>query len=108
MVTVTNRAADEIKKILEEEGKGGRLLRVYLAEVDYNGPRYALKLEKGISEDDVKVERNGIGVVFERSLEIELKESQIDYIDGSCGSGFAVRDQNVGGCGYNCGSCGRC
>ncbi|MDD3041686.1 MAG: iron-sulfur cluster assembly accessory protein [Methanosarcinaceae archaeon] len=103
MIEVTDKAAAELKAILETDEKDVAL-RIYVAGVACSGIQYGLALDEEEKEDDIKIESNGIKLVMTKDVEEGLAEGKIDFIEDENGKGFLIRTPNVGGCG-TCGSC---
>ncbi len=101
---VTDKAAEQLKAILEKEQKKDSLIRIYFAGYGCSGPQYAPALDMEKKEEDVVSNLNGINVVYEKSLEEELKDYELDYIKTPYGEGFIVRNPNAT-CGPSCGGC---
>jgi len=107
---ITDRAAKELKSILDEEREKGRepMVRIFLDRIDEYGPCFSLKLDDNLSDRDTKIVEKGIPVIFETSLKAEIGNLQIDYLNDSDCSGFTIRDIGMnGGCGLNCSGCSR-
>ena len=104
MVTVTEKAAEQLKTLLEKEQKKDHLIRIYFAGNACSGPQYAPALDMEKKDDDVVVNSNGIDVVYQKDLEADLKEFQLDWIETPYGTGFIVRNPNAT-CGPDCSGC---
>ncbi len=104
MVTVTERAASELKTLLAKEQKTDYMIRIYFAGAGCSGPQFAPALDMNKNEDDITMSSNGINLVFSKDLEPELKEYQLDFIETPYGAGFTVRNPNAA-CGPGCSGC---
>lgn len=104
MVTVTDKAASELKTLLANENKNESMIRIYLAGAGCSGPQYAPALDMNKNENDVTANSNGINLVYGKDLEEELKDYQLDYIETPYGSGFIVKNPNAV-CGPGCSGC---
>ncbi len=105
MVRITERAAEEIKKILREEGKEDYGVKVYIAGMGCSGPSYGLTLAKEAEEGEKEIESNGIRIFVSEVVEAYLADSEIDYVETPYGSGFAVNAPGGSACGSGCSSC---
>jgi iron-sulfur cluster assembly accessory protein len=103
MIEVTEKAAVELKTLLEQEGKPDLALRVFVAGVACSGVQYGLALDDEVKEDDVTVESNGIKLVMAKDIEKSFSEGSIDYVEDENGKGFMIRNSSAGG---GCGTCG--
>lgn len=104
MIEVTDKAAAELKTLLEQEEKPNLALRIFVAGVACSGIQYGLALDEDIGEDDVTIESNGIKLVMTKDIEKNFFEGSIDYVEDENGKGFLIRNPNSGGCG-TCGGC---
>jgi iron-sulfur cluster insertion protein len=101
---VTDKAAEELKTLLDKEQKKDSLIRIYFAGYGCSGPQYAPALDMEKKEDDLVTNSNGINLVYEKNLEDDLKEFQLDYVKTQYGEGFIVKNPNAT-CGPDCGGC---
>jgi iron-sulfur cluster assembly protein len=103
MLTVSDQAADRIRKLLESEEK--KLsewgLRVGVEGGGCSGLQYRLDITKARAEDTT-IEHLGVKVfVDSRSLQY-VDGSRVDYSDGLTGAGFKIvnpNEKNSCGCG---------
>ncbi len=104
MVTLTDKAAAEIKAIMEQNGGQYHGLRVFVAGGGCSGLSYGMQIEEqpATAEDQV-FESGGVKVIVDgMSLEY-LKGASIDFEDALQGGGFRINNPNaVKSCG--CGS----
>lgn len=105
MVTVTQKAAAELRNILEKENKKG--LRIFMAGFGCSGPQYELALEEKAAGEDKVTESNGIKVFMDENMDALLSGAEIDYIVTEQGSGFIINNPNAhaSNCGPSCGGC---
>jgi iron-sulfur cluster assembly accessory protein len=99
-ITMTKRAAEKYKEILEEESKVGWGLRFGDRAAGCSGFEYVLDYsEKAKSEDQVFLS-HGIEIHVDAKIVSRLKGTEIDFVDGLNGSGFKVSNPNAkGSCG---------
>jgi iron-sulfur cluster assembly accessory protein len=102
-ITLTDQAASKIKELLgEQENASEQALRVAVRGGGCSGFQYALAFDKR-KEDDHVFERDGVNVVVDKNSMQFVFGSEVDYVDGLQGAGFAVNNPNVeAACG--CGS----
>ncbi|MEM9740539.1 MAG: iron-sulfur cluster insertion protein ErpA [Pseudomonadota bacterium] len=93
-VTLTEAAATRIKAILDKQ-PDAKLLRVSVDGGGCSGFSYKFDLTATRNNDDLLVERNGIGVVIdEMSLEF-LAGAEIDFTTELIGSAFKINNPNA-------------
>jgi iron-sulfur cluster assembly protein len=102
-VTLTEAAASKIKELLStQEDPQEAALRVAVRGGGCSGFQYALAFDKR-KADDMVFERDGVNVVVDKTSMQFVFGSEVDYVDGLQGAGFAVNNPNVvAACG--CGS----
>ncbi len=103
MIEITEKAAEELRSLLESENKKDHSLRVFVAGMSCSGIQYGLALDNETKEGDVTVTTNDIKIVMTEDVSNELSGATIDFIDSEAGKGFVVDNPNAA-CG--CGSCG--
>lgn len=103
MINVTDRAAAKVKEIAQAEGLQGQGLRLRVIGGGCAGFTYDLYFEDQVGEMDEQYESQGIKLYVDPLSHQYLADTEIDYVEGSFGSGFKFNNPNVKGtCG--CGS----
>ncbi len=102
-ITLTDKAAGKIKELLAGQEDGSeQVLRVAVRGGGCSGFQYALAFDKP-REDDNVFEHKGVSVVVDKVSMQFVFGSEVDFVDGLQGAGFAVNNPNVvAACG--CGS----
>jgi len=102
-ITLTDGAEAKIKELLaSQEDASDQALRVGVRGGGCSGFQYALAFDKRRDDDHV-FEQNGVSVVVDKAGMQFVLGSEVDYVDGLQGAGFAVNNPNVvAACG--CGS----
>jgi iron-sulfur cluster assembly protein len=102
-ITLTDGAASKIKELLgEQDNASEQALRVAVRGGGCSGFQYALAFDKR-KDDDHVFEHDGVNVVVDKASMQFVFGSEVDYVDGLQGAGFAVNNPNVeAACG--CGS----
>jgi iron-sulfur cluster assembly accessory protein len=102
-IALTDKAADKIKELLGGQEDGAdQVLRVAVRGGGCSGFQYALAFDKQRDDDNV-FENKGVAVVVDKVSMQFVFGSEVDYVDGLQGAGFAVNNPNVvAACG--CGS----
>lgn len=107
-ITVTDKAADKIKKLLAEENK--KFLRVFVQGGGCSGFQYGLALASDENEEHDKqegeepTEANGVMILVDPISSKYLDGSTIDFVDNLVGGGFTVKNPNAKstcGCGQS-------
>jgi iron-sulfur cluster assembly accessory protein len=102
-ITLTDGAAAKVRELLAgQEDAAEQALRVAVRGGGCSGFQYALAFDKA-REDDHVFEHNGVSVIVDKVSMQFVLGSEVDFVDGLEGAGFAVNNPNVvAACG--CGS----
>jgi iron-sulfur cluster assembly accessory protein len=102
-ITLSDKAAGKIKELLaDQDDASGQALRVAVRGGGCSGFQYALAFDKRRDDDHV-FEHNGVAVIVDKVSMQFVFGSEVDFVDGLQGAGFAVNNPNVvAACG--CGS----
>ncbi len=119
-ITLTDRAAKELKDLMEGQAKAEAALRVWVAGGGCSGLQYGMALDDGKPEDGDQVfEQAGIKIFVDDLSLGYMEGASVDYVDDVLGGGFKIENPNATsscGCGSSfktedsqgggCGSCG--
>ena len=101
-ITLTDAATGKLRELLAQQDDADQALRVAVRGGGCSGFQYALALDRA-KEDDHVFEHNGVSVVVDKVGMQFVLGSEVDYVEGLQGAGFAVNNPNVvAACG--CGS----
>ena len=103
MFSVSEKAAEEIKKLLTEENIPNAVLRVRVVPGGCSGFSYEMGFDDETEDSDQLFENGGVKVAIDELSLPYLEGSILDYKDGLNGTGFSINNPNAkGSCG--CGS----
>jgi len=106
IVTLTDKAANKVKALLEKENKHGYGLRVGVVPGGCSSYMYDIGLEKEPKQDDVVIEEKGVRIFINPMSVSFMKGSIVDYKDALTNAGFKINNPNVKtscGCGHSVG-----
>lgn len=124
MITLTERAACELKDLMVSQNKASSALRVWVAGGGCSGLSYGMALDDNAPEaDDQVFEQDGVKLFVDSTSLGFMSGSVVDYIDDVLGGGFKIENPNAtsscgcgssfktegsegaagGGCGSGCG-----
>ncbi|OGW86383.1 MAG: heme biosynthesis protein HemY [Omnitrophica bacterium RIFCSPHIGHO2_02_FULL_46_11] len=87
MITVTQNAISEAKRLLEKQGKPGFGLRVGVQGGGCSGLSYKLGFDQERPGDHVR-EIEGVKVLVDPKSDLYLEATMLDFVDGLEGRGF--------------------
>ncbi len=93
-VTVSERAAKRIRRILSSE-PDGTVLRISVSGGGCSGFQYGFDLEKTRAPDDLVVERDGAVVVIDPVSLPYMSGSEVDFVDDLIGQSFQIHNPNA-------------
>jgi iron-sulfur cluster assembly protein len=102
-ITLTPKAVEKIGDLLGSQADSeGQALRVAVRGGGCSGFQYALAFDRA-KDDDHVFEVDGVAVIVDKVSMQFVFGSEVDYVEGLQGAGFAVNNPNVvAACG--CGS----
>jgi len=103
-VTITDLAAENIRRLLVERGLADHFLRVYVAGMGCSGLQYGLALDEAPQNTDTVIESDGIRVLIDPNSLSYLEGARIDYVESPQGGGFKIDNPNPLAASA-CGSC---
>ena len=103
MVNLSEKAASEIKAIMEQNGGTYQGVRVFVAGGGCSGLSYGMEIcdEPPTAEDQI-FETLGVKVIVDTASYEYLKGASIDFDDSLSGGGFKINNPNAAkscGCG---------
>jgi iron-sulfur cluster assembly protein len=108
LVNVTEPAAQQIKRLLDSEGKlATHALRMKVVGGGCSGLQYQLAFDDQMRENDSEVEASGVRVVVDEKSALYLVGTTLDYVDTLMESGFKIQNPNAKatcGCGQSFGA----
>ena len=91
----TDKAADKVRALLQEEDNQDLNLRVYITGGGCAGFSYGFNFDEKIQEDDTQIENHGVKLLVDAMSIQYLEGSEIDYVEGLEGSRFVVNNPNA-------------
>ncbi len=123
-VILTERAAEEIRGLLERQGKADAALRVFVSGGGCSGLNYGMAIDDSVEPDDLIFHSFGVKVLVDPDSIRYIAGASVDYVEDVMGGGFKIDNPNAvrscgcgssfsteegeeaGGCGSGCGSGG--
>jgi iron-sulfur cluster assembly protein len=95
MINITDRAAENVKKLLVEKGAEQGALRVFVAGGGCSGYQYGMALAQEADEDDFVIEHSGVRLFVDPESAPLLQGAEIDYVEDIMKSGFTIFNPNA-------------
>lgn len=103
-ITITEKAAEKVKSVLQEKGKPDAALRLYIQGGGCAGFQYGMSIDDAPNGSDKVFEEHGVKVVVDMKSYLYLNGAQIDWTDSLLGGGFKIENPNAistCGCGHS-------
>jgi Fe/S biogenesis protein NfuA len=96
VLSVTELATSQIKRILEQEELGEQAVRVGIAEKGPTGFQYQLEFcdRSEREETDLVFEQDGVTFYIDGASVAELRGTSLDYVDTGFSAGFKFENPN--------------
>ncbi|MGV3615694.1 MAG: iron-sulfur cluster insertion protein ErpA [Fimbriimonas sp.] len=114
MITLTDRAATELRDLITSQDKNSAALRVWVAGGGCSGLSYGMALDDNAPEGEDQVfEQSGIKIYVDPISLNYMSGASVDYVDDVLGGGFKIENPNATsscGCGnsFSAGEGGGC
>ena len=96
LVSVTEAAAAQIKRLLDQEGKAtSHALRMKVVGGGCSGLQYQLMFDDQAKPNDHEVDASGVRVVVDEKSALYLVGTTLDYVDTLMESGFKIQNPNA-------------
>ncbi|HEY5648329.1 MAG TPA: iron-sulfur cluster insertion protein ErpA [Nitrospiria bacterium] len=102
MITLTENAAKEVKRLVESQNMSDVSLRMGVKGGGCSGLSYTLNFETERNDQDQVFEQFGVRVVVDPKSLIYLEGTTLDFVSGLEGTGFKFVNPNASkscGCG---------
>lgn len=93
-VTLSARAAAQVKKVLSREAPGS-FLRIAVNGGGCSGFQYAFDIVPAREDDDLMLARDGASVLIDPVSVDYMRGSEIDYVDDLIGQSFKIQNPNA-------------
>ncbi|MBK9989974.1 MAG: iron-sulfur cluster insertion protein ErpA [Verrucomicrobia bacterium] len=94
MITLSSRAAAQIRSMQTELNAPQKRLRVLVESGGCSGFQYGMSFDEPKS-DDVQFQSEGVDVIMDPSSLAYMNGSAIDFDDGLHGKGFEIKNPNA-------------
>ena len=98
----TDKAAKQVKQLIEEEENPNLKFRVYITGGGCSGFQYGFTFDEKVNDGDMVIEKEGVTLVVDSMSLQYLVGGEVDYTSGLEGSRFFINNPNASstcGCG---------
>ena len=94
-VTISDKAAEKAKSLLEQRGIPEGALRVFVVGGGCSGYQYGMAIAREVEDGDLVLEHGGVKVLVDPDSAELLKGAEIDYVEDVMKSGFTIFNPNA-------------
>jgi len=105
VITLTEKAAQELKKLAEQHNIEEIVLRVQAIPGGCSGISYSMGFDE-VRDGDTVIEQHGIKIVVDQNSVPFINGAEIDYVVTPFGEGFKINNPNAVTFGGGCSTCG--
>ena len=95
MITLTNTAVDQVRRLVNEQGREDLALRVFVSPGGCSGMSYGMAFDDMAQDGDLAVEQDGVKVWVDEMSVLYLQGAEIDYVNKLMGGGFTINNPNA-------------
>lgn len=95
LIAVRDAASEQLRTLLERQGRSGGALRVKVIGGGCSGLQYQMDLVDGPLDRDILVESNGVRVVIDPKSALFVGGSELDFSADLQHGGFKVSNPNA-------------
>ena len=100
MITLTEKAAQKVQTLQQQDGKAGYALRLKVVGGGCSGYSYSMDFDKESTPEDIFFEDHGVKIVVDPKSLPMIDNCQVDWVDAMTGAGFTIQNPNAkGSCG---------
>jgi iron-sulfur cluster assembly accessory protein len=94
-VEVTTSAQEQVRKIMDKQGKAGTALRLFVQGGGCSGLTYGMTFDRQETGDEVAFRNDALTVVVDKASAPLLQGVKVDFLMGLEASGFKIYNPNA-------------
>src|SRR5690349_20413060 len=94
-ITLSEKAAEEIKNLFESQGITNAALRVFVSGGGCSGLQYGMAIAEELEEGDLEFTQHGVRILIDPLSINYMEGSSIDYAEDVMGGGFKIENPNA-------------
>ena len=100
MITLTEKAAQKVQTLQQQEGKAGYALRLRVVGGGCSGYSYSMDFDQEPAPEDAVFEDHGVKLFVDPKSLPMIDNCSVDWVDAMTGAGFTIQNPNAkGSCG---------
>ncbi len=103
-VTMSDEAAQQVRTLMEKQGRMDLALRLFVTQGGCSGFSYGMALDPNTRDDDAVFERDGVRLVVDAFSQRYLGGAEVGFSSNLMGGGFTIKNPNAAsscGCGHS-------
>jgi iron-sulfur cluster assembly protein len=97
MITLTDNAINQVKKLLDSRGKSSEGIRISVQSKGCSGLSYVIEFVDTMNESDEKVKVEDLNIFVDPKATLFLIGTKMDFIEDELQSGFQFTNPNEKG-----------
>jgi|TARA_B110001452_G_scaffold251109_1_gene239856 iron-sulfur cluster assembly protein len=97
MITVTSKALDQVKRLLDQRGKNSKGIRIGIKTKGCSGLSYNLEYVDEPEKADEKIQIENVNIFIDSKATLFLIGTQMDYVEDDLQAGFEFTNPNEKG-----------
>jgi iron-sulfur cluster assembly accessory protein len=94
MISLSSRAAAQVRTLSQERNASGKQLRLFVESGGCSGLQYGISFDE-LKDGDTAFESEGLQLLIDAASLAYLDGSTIDFDDGLHGKGFEIKNPNA-------------
>ena len=95
MITLTEVAEKELRRLVSEQDSPNLALRVFVSPGGCSGMSYGMAFDEDLQEGDQVFDHEGVKICVDEMSAMYLEGSEIDYANQLMGGGFTINNPNA-------------
>ncbi len=103
-VTMSDGAAQQVRSLIEKQGRADLALRLFVTQGGCSGFSYGMALDPNTRDDDAVFEHDGVRMVVDAFSQRYLLGAEVGFSNNLMGGGFTIKNPNAAsscGCGHS-------
>ena len=95
MITLTDTAVSQVRRLVGDQGRTDVALRVFVSPGGCSGMSYGMAFDDAEQDGDQIIRQDGVTVWVDEMSALYLTGCEIDFVDQLMGGGFTIHNPNA-------------